>query len=285
MKPLLLPHRPFPARLDLALARSCARMIQHAYAMFDQWEQGRPRQTDFTWHPPAPAGPRITYGQPLWATYRYARVVRPANPKLPPTHTWEDRDCPVGFTATAPGRIYVIFRGTQTYHEWMKVNFKFVQKDCDYDRFGQGRAHEGFLAYYRTLRRTLEQRLSALNPAGKELVFAGHSLGGAMSTLSAHDAAEEAYPNATFTHFSFGAPRVFDPVLAAYYESLPITTFRFVNVEDMVTTVPPPNLTRLDFQHVGTPLSFSAHYGSIAANHHMDNYRYALDHPSRPQRA
>lgn len=285
MKSLLLPHRPFPARLDLALARSCAQMIQHAYAMFAQWDGERPPIRDFRWRKPAPPGARLTYGEPLWATYRYARLVRPGNPRLPPTHKWEDRDCPVGFLATAPGRIYVIFRGTQTYHEWMKVNFKFVLKDCDYDRFSKGRAHEGFLAYYRTLRQTLESRLSALHPEGKEVVFAGHSLGGAMSTLAVLDAAEEGYEGASFTHVNFGTPRVFDPVLAAYYESLPITTFRFVNVEDVVTTVPPPNLNRLDFQHVGTPLSFSAHYGSIAANHHMDNYRYALDHPGRPQRA
>ena len=58
--------------------------------------------------------------------------------------------------------------------------------------------------------------------------------------------AEEDAPKTTFRHYTFGAPRVFNPKLARYYEELPVPTYRIVNVENVVTAAPLPvagNLT------------------------------------------
>ena len=124
------------------------------------------------------------------------------------------------------------------------------------------------------------QEVSKVRPR----VASGHSLGGALSTLAAHDLAEEEYDGTTFHHINFASPRVFDTALTAYYDSLPVTTFRVVNVEDIVATVPPPGVKKLVYQHVGTPLCFSAQYGEIGKNHAMKNYLYTLEHPNSPQR-
>lgn len=61
----------------------------------------------------------------------------------------------------------------------MKVNFKILYKDCEVNRFGEGKAHAGFLAYYKTVRNALTRHLDELDVAGKEVVLTGHRLGGA----------------------------------------------------------------------------------------------------------
>jgi hypothetical protein len=284
MKPMLLPNRPYSDELDLDQLRLCARMILDAYDMFEQWEKRHPDEADFVWKRPAPPAPGLVYGEPLWATFRYAERRAPRHPRDTDTVRWVDKPCPIGFLATAPGQVFVIFRGTLTDYEWVKVNFRFLQKDCDFDRFGDGCAHAGFLKYYRTIRKTLLKRLAALGLAGQQVVIAGHSLGGALSALAALDLAGEDHDGTTVHHVNFGAPRVFDARLARHYEGLPVTTFRVVNVEDVVTAVPLPALSELTFQHVGTPLCFSAQYGSVGDNHAMENYLYALEHPDAPQR-
>lgn len=63
-----------------------------------------------------------------------------------------------------------------------------------------------------------------------------------------------------------------------------MTTFRVVNVEDAVTTVPIPAISKLTYQHVGTPICYSAHYSEAAANHDMNNYLYAMENPVQPQK-
>lgn len=283
MKPILLPNLPYPAGFDLEVARLSARLILQAYAMFDQWERKKPDEADFQWNRPQPPVPGLVYLEPLWATYRYAQHLPPRHAHETGRVRWVDRLCPIGFLAQDAARLFIVFRGTQTDYEWMKVNLKFLQKDCDFDRFSEGRAHAGFLAYYKTVRRILLQRVEALGLADKEIILTGHSLGGALSTLAAHDLAEENAPNTTFRHYTFGAPRVFNSKLASYYNDLPVSTYRIVNVEDAVTTVPLPVTGKLTYQHVGTPICFSANYGAIGSNHSMENYLHALEHPDQPQ--
>lgn len=41
--------------------------------------------------------------------------------------------------------------------------------------------------------------------------------------------------------------------------ALPVMTFRVVNVEDAVTTMPIPAFGKLTYQHVDTPICNSAH--------------------------
>lgn len=278
MKPILLPED-----ADIDLFKLCARMILQAYEMFDQWDKNRPDEDRFAWEKPETPNKELVYGDPLWATYRYSQQRRTHGPHTKTTTRWVDRRCPIGFTATTSNRFFVIFRGTETDYEWMKVNLKFLQKNCDFDRFSEGKAHAGFLKYYKTVRKTIAQRLAGIDTTGKQIIFSGHSLGGALSTLAAHDAAEESYAGATLYHINFAAPRVFNPKLARYYEELPLVTFRVVNIEDLVPTVPEPVFSGLIYQHIGTPLCFSAQYNKNAANHAMSTYLYALENPDAPQ--
>ncbi|HMO49844.1 MAG TPA: lipase family protein [Kiritimatiellia bacterium] len=268
IKPQLLD----PQNTDPALARTCARLVLDAYAMFDQWDQKRPDEKSFDWVKPERPAADIAYGTLIWATYRYAERLSPRHPHARRRVRWIDRPCPIGFLATAQDRVFVVFRGTQTNHEWVNINLRFLQKECEEDRFSTGKAHAGFLKYFKTARKSVERGLRAMDTTDKQLVFTGHSLGGAMSTLAALVYAEKENVGSSWCHYNFGAPRVFDPALAAHYESLDIPTFRIVNIEDVVTSVPLPVAGSLLYQHVGIPVCFSVNLGDIAKNHDMNLY-------------
>jgi hypothetical protein len=81
------------------------------------------------------------------------------------------------------------------------------------------------------------------------LLFAGHSLGGALAVLAAD--LSHARRHDVSAVYTFGMPRVGDASFAAAYNArLGRRTYRFVLGEDIVPTVPPP-LARFDYRHVG----------------------------------
>ncbi len=85
-------------------------------------------------------------------------------------------------------------------------------------------------------------------------------------------------------HYNFASPRVGDPVFAGALNGGPVPTFRVVNTEDIVPDGPPSVIGTLIYQHVGTPVDFTAQYGSIGDNHSLDiSYIYAINHPEDPQ--
>jgi triacylglycerol lipase len=144
------------------------------------------------------------------------------------------------------------------------------------------------------------------------VLVAGHRLGGSLATLCAADA--RASLNVTTTLYAFASPRTGDPAFAARFNAECPDTWRIVNTEDIVNTVPLAatavaelNLTGLDhaareienlrllgpsvarpinrvrslldganYEHVGTPVDFTRHNGSIVANHQIETYLAAL---------
>jgi triacylglycerol lipase len=87
---------------------------------------------------------------------------------------------------------------------------------------------------------------------GAKLYIAGHSLGGALATLTANRLQHELgiVADAVYT---YGMPRTGGPGLVAEYGAvLGARTFRFVHGGDIVPSVPPPEL---GFRHVGRLLS------------------------------
>jgi hypothetical protein len=135
--------------------------------------------------------------------------------------------------------------------------------------------------------------VDAVQRAGAaKVVSTGHSLGGALSTLAAADLAIHQLP---VQLYNFASPRTGSPSFAGTFNQRVATAWRTVNTEDLVTTVPlsTPNLgsakaphgllgvligivRKLDFEHVGSPVSFTAFNGSILANHQMATYLTAL---------
>ena len=214
-----------------------------------------------------------------------------------------------GFVArrTDTGDLYVVFRGTQTIDDWL-ANADFVQSA---QQHGWGRTEKGFSEVYGGAAPAI---IAALRKAGNpaHVFVAGHSLGASLATLCAADV--RASLNAITTLYAFASPRTGDPSFAARFNTECPDTWRIVNTEDIVNTVPLAatalaelNLKTLDdvageveklpfvggklagpvnrvrslfngenYEHVGTPVDFTQHNGSIVANHQMETYLTAL---------
>jgi triacylglycerol lipase len=205
------------------------------------------------------------------------------------------------------GDLYVAFRGTQTIGDWL-ANVDFAQTG---QQHGWGKTERGFSGVYSGAAPAI---INTLRNAGSHahVYVAGHSLGGSLATLCAADV--RASLNSTTTLYAFASPRAGDPAFVARFNTECPDTWRVVNTEDIVNTMPLAatavaelNLTELDhvareiekvplfgpsvtrplnrvrslldgdnYEHVGTPVDFTQHNGSIVANHRMDTYLAAL---------
>ena len=222
----------------------------------------------------------------------------------PPAHSVEK----FGFVARREdnGNVYVIFRGTASPADWL-ANLDFVQTG---QQNGWGNVEKGFSRVYAGCADAI---LGALRNAGNpaRVHISGHSLGGALSTLCAADV--KARAGAATTLYTFASPRTGDSAFAARFNSNCPDTFRIVNTEDIVNTVPLAataidafNLRGLDtmlqaighlhmldrledrinkvrsildgvnYEHVGTPADFTVHKGNIVDNHAIETYIAAL---------
>lgn len=138
-----------------------------------------------------------------------------------------------GFVAERDGTLYVVFRGTQLNRFEDLVTDLMAISEKDHDA---GRVHAGFAETFE--RSEVEGRLEKLlaNRSGK-VVFAGHSLGGAMATLAAASFGETGDQLITF-----GSPRVGDPVFAAELKRKGLKIDRYVLCCDIIARLPPKRL-------------------------------------------
>jgi triacylglycerol lipase len=147
--------------------------------------------------------------------------------------------------------ILVVFRGTQVDDFWASA--VDVATDAQFilvnDGAG-GRVHKGFLQALANVWTELSAHLRRVLEAdgAKTLWFAGHSLGGALATLSAERAARELGASVGGL-YTFGSPRVGDKGFKARLAAHGIEdrTFRVVNDADIIARVPPAVL----YRHVG----------------------------------
>jgi hypothetical protein len=139
--------------------------------------------------------------------------------------------------------LLVVFQGTDP--------LRLAHWVIDLDARVKDNLHAGFKRTVEThwplLARAIEQELKR-DPQCR-LLFAGHSLGGALAVLAAD--LSRARGHDVSAVYTFGMPRVGDARFAAAYNArLGRRTYRFVLGEDIVPTVPPP-LARFDYRHVG----------------------------------
>jgi triacylglycerol lipase len=183
-----------------------------------------------------------------------------------------------GFILESDEQVVVAFRGTVTAFDWIadaianQKKFRYVP--------GAGWTHEGFTDIYSSVRDTILSDLKKLSPQ-KTLHITGHSLGGALATLCAVDAAANShFPSPVV--YTFGAPRVGDPAFVKAYGSRIACSHRVYNELDLVPHLPPilyrsPKSEGLyRYLHVknGFPLRFAN--SSISANHVIGSYFSAL---------
>jgi triacylglycerol lipase len=223
---------------------------------------------------------------------------------------------PFGFVAQKNNEVFVVFRGTTTPAEWItNFQFKpgsesFLEQDS------LGKVHRGFYKIYtrrdigknlfssnddlHSIKEDIEDALKKC-PQDAQVYVTGHSLGGALATLATLHIKEMKF----FTHppilYTFANPRAGGETFANNFNGL--ECFRIANSEDLVPTVPlasfdltasdsqnttakslekaqptliSPLLPDLDYHHIGEPIYFTLHKGTIADNHIIPTYKKAL---------
>ena len=141
-----------------------------------------------------------------------------------------------GYFAEFEDLAIVVFRGMQQEQSQdLKTCFTFWKR-----MYYNLNAHKGFANGIEKLIPNVVADLAQV-PAGKHIMYAGHSLGGALSTLLAvaHKPAELV---------TFGAPRVAGPELAEYLDG--VEYHRIVTRSDLVRWLP-PNIPFMNYEHVG----------------------------------
>jgi triacylglycerol lipase len=147
--------------------------------------------------------------------------------------------CHVGWTNTF---VIVAFRGTQP-DEWQDL-FDIIRIRHQTWALG-GKVHSGFLDAHNRIWESLEEVLKELDPTRRAVWFCGHSLGGALATLSM-DRLQGARGL-----YTIGSPRVGDRQFAESFDRRhPGRCFRYVNHRDVVTHMPPVLTLTGSYQHL-----------------------------------
>lgn len=159
--------------------------------------------------------------------------------------------------------IYIIFRGTVSEEEWIKdILVMQTENTLPFNAALEGGSvHLGFLRMFRRLDPPPEEWATYMNIAGKatagpikkiKLWIAGHSLGGALGTLTALQ-----YHAYKPTLLTYGSPRVGDPTFAATFDALVPNSIRIANQWDPVVNLPDEEVDllfrRYRYTHVGQP--------------------------------
>jgi triacylglycerol lipase len=226
---------------------------------------------------------------------------------------------PFGFVAQKNNDIFVVFRGTSTPPEWaINFQFK-PGNIAFFDKTNLGQVHRGFHKIYTRkdpgenlistkddlppMKDDIETALKQC-PKTAQVYVTGHSLGGALATLATLHIQQMNYFDHPPILYAFANPRVGDKTFAKHFTGL--ECFRIANSEDIVPTVPLASvdlvaknpldtvakalekakpvfisslLPDLDYHHVGEPIYFTLHKGTIADNHVIPAYKEALGIP------
>lgn len=134
----------------------------------------------------------------------------------------------------------VVFRGTHfsSLLNWIDdLNFAHV---TPYKDIPNAFVHAGFLDSWLSVKAqvliALKTVYTKITPTG--FYFTGHSLGAAISVLSAIDLTETLALDVPVTCYNYGEPRVGNSGFATYFNSKIGTTYRIINQHDIVPHLP-----------------------------------------------
>lgn len=138
------------------------------------------------------------------------------------------------WVSTDTRSIHVAFRGTE--------NARDAVSDLDVRRldkeFGgqKVKLHSGFYKQYESLQNELHAILMTYASRIDDIYMTGHSLGGALATIAAADAAA-AFPDKKVHCHTFGSPRAGDAAFVTWFDQH-VTSVRVQNENDPVPMVP-----------------------------------------------
>jgi hypothetical protein len=170
--------------------------------------------------------------------------------------------------------IVIVFRGSQEPEDWM-TNFNFDDDDFE----DKGGVHQGFKEAMDLFFKTMKEKQLVSNSVpisgidaehfnqNNKIILTGHSLGGALATLSACYLYELGIKKENIEVYTFGAPPVGTEKFCQYYENK-INLYRVINENDVV-----PKLDKITkFVHMGTEVILPSNEGEIhACEGYIDN--------------
>jgi triacylglycerol lipase len=184
----------------------------------------------------------------------------------------------MGFALVSQSAIILAFRGTQRSAEWLTDLLALPIPYLDpLTKTSYGKVHSGFFkADQGIIDPSPYTALRNLNPA-LPCYITGHSLGGAIATLTAMDLAL-AMPDLQeqLRLYTYASPRVGDPEFVLAHNQLIPNSYRIFNLADMIPMFPPIKLTS-PYAHVGQEWSFLSQQGDPLLNHRIDTYQYAVN--------
>lgn len=189
----------------------------------------------------------------------------------------------VGFAISSEKANIIAFRGTQTQLEWWR-NLQATQNDYNDPITGDyyGKVHQGYFKIVREkIGKNLIEIIRQLDPT-IPCYITGHSLGGAVATLSAMEIALNVPEiREQIQLYTYAAPRIGDRDFAEAHSRLIPNSYRVVNLSDSVPLVPPIEIknkfTTANYAHVGQKWSFTAQFGDVLLNHVVDTYHMAIE--------
>jgi hypothetical protein len=200
---------------------------------------------------------------------------------------------PIGIIAASDSDVVLAFRGTQTGFEWIHngefLKTPFTFKDAEGADYTAGQAEAGFTSLYQGFttgtqagapRLMLTLREAVL---GKHLTITGHSLGAALATLAAMEAAVSLQGTMTgLSVLTFASPLVGDKTFAGLFDTLIPDSWRIANRPDIVTYLPPPFV---GYSHVATEYPINSDHltkHSEACWHALETYLFLLAPAQQP---
>ncbi|KAI5918924.1 lipase [Camillea tinctor] len=142
-----------------------------------------------------------------------------------------------GFTAVDDINQLIVtsIKGSSSIRNWI-TDLLFWKDDCDL--VDGCRVHAGFLKAWSEIQQDVLAALAsavAANPSYK-LIFTGHSLGAAVSTLGAAYARKAGYPADIY---NYGSPRVGNQAFVTYVTQQTGAEYRVTHLDDPVPRLPP----------------------------------------------
>jgi hypothetical protein len=140
-------------------------------------------------------------------------------------------------------KVLLVWEGSIDVQDWFVTNIRMglVSANLPSGRFNGMKLHQGFLEAYRSVAGELEDILSDLLTSypGFKLAITGHSLGGAMSIVSAiHLIDCFKLTSETLDIVTFGQPRVGNTVVGEFFKHHQVPVIRYVHKNDIIPHLP-----------------------------------------------